>query len=373
MKERLKANIPLVILISIAILFLMNFSLLLQYLGKLLGIIHPLIIGLGIAYVWNILMVKFEKIYFPNSKNEWINKSRRGVCLILALVSIVVIFGLVSLLIIPQVIEAVKLLGKNLPIYYNYAVEWINEHTKNSQVLEEVVKNFDFKEGKEIFQNVFKVLSDWTGNIFGVVSGFFSTVFNIVIALIFAIYILTGKETLMNQGHRMLKAYMPERKIKKIIQVLKLSNEVFTNYVIGQCIEAVIIGVLCAVGMAIFRFPYATMVGSVVGITALIPMVGAYLGAGIGAFMVLTVSPIKMIFFLIFIVILQQLENNLIYPKVVGDSVGLPGIWVLVAVTIGGGLFGVTGILLSVPVAAVMYQLLNEDIEKRNQLISKKK
>lgn len=373
MKERLKANLPLVLLMTIAILVLMNFSGLVQYLGKLLVIINPLIIGLAIAYVWNILMVKFEQIYFPNSKHAWINKSRRGVCLVLALVSILVIFGLVSLLIIPQVIEAVKILGRNFPIYYNYAVDWINEHAENSFVLEEIFKEFDFKEGKEILQNVFKVLSDWTGNIFGVVSGFFSTIFNIIIALIFAIYILTSKETLMYQGHRMMKAYMPEIKIKKIIRVLKLSHEVFTNYVIGQCTEAVIIGVLCAIGMALFGFPYATMVGSVVGLTALIPMVGAYLGAGIGAFMVLTVSPIKMIFFLIFIIILQQLENNLIYPKVVGNSVGLPGIWVLVAVTIGGGLFGVTGILLSVPVAAIVYQLLNEDIEKRNQLISKKK
>ena len=162
-----------------------------------------------------------------------------------------------------------------------------------------------------------------------------------------------------------MDTYLPKETCRKIRAVVKTMDECFHNYIVGQCTEAVILGVLCILGMLLFRLPYATMVGTLVGFTALIPVAGAYIGAAVGAFMILTVSPAKALVFLIFILVLQQLEGNIIYPRVVGQSIGLPAIWVLAAVTVGGGLFGVVGMLLGVPLAATAWKLLGKDMKAR--------
>ena len=160
---------------------------------------------------------------------------------------------------------------------------------------------------------------------------------------------------------------LQERTVKRIARIIRTADETFSSFIIGQCTEAVILGTLCSVGMLIFDFPYAVMIGSFIGVTALIPVVGAYLGAGVGAFMILTVDPLKAVLFLIFIVVLQQLEGNLIYPRVVGSSIGLPGMWVLAAVTVGGGLMGIGGMLFGVPLTATLYKLFRSDVNRRNE------
>ena len=192
------------------------------------------------------------------------------------------------------------------------------------------------------------------------------SVVNFFIGLIFGIYILSGKEKLHSQVSRIMHAYMKERTVARIRYIYRTANETFSSFIIGQCTEAVILGTLCTIGMLLFRFPYAPMIGAFIGATALIPIVGAYLGAAVGAFMILTVDPLKALLFIIFIVVLQQLEGNLIYPRVVGSSIGLPGIWVLAAVTVGGGLGGIGGMLLGVPVAATAYKLIRNDVAGRN-------
>ncbi|MBR5267559.1 MAG: AI-2E family transporter, partial [Lachnospiraceae bacterium] len=198
-----------------------------------------------------------------------------------------------------------------------------------------------------------------------VIGSLFGTMAQFIIGTIFAIYILSSKETLAEKTDNLMKAYMKPTTREKILYVAGTVHETFSAFIVGQCMEAVIIGSLCAVGMMVLKMPYAVMTGTVVGVTALIPVVGAYIGAIIGAFMVFTVNPMQAVIFIVFLLILQQLEGNLIYPKVVGSSIGLPGMWVLAAVTIGGGVFGIGGMLLGVPLTASLYKLLEADVEKR--------
>ena len=192
----------------------------------------------------------------------------------------------------------------------------------------------------------------------------FSGAVTLLLALIFSIYLLLGKEKLGSQFHRLMLRYVKPGIYVKMRYVLSVLNDSFHKYIVDQCTEAVILGALCTAGMLVLNLPYATMTGAVIAFTALIPVAGAYIGAGIGAFMILTVSPVKAIIFLIFIVVLQQLEGNLIYPRVVGSSLGLPAIWVLTAVTLGGGLMGIPGMLLGVPLPAPLYRLVKEDVNR---------
>ena len=212
------------------------------------------------------------------------------------------------------------------------------------------------------------MLTTGVGNVVNTAVNLVSTVFSGIVtalfAFIFSIYLLTGKEKLGQQFDKVMKRYIKVNTYDRIRYVLSVLNESFHKYIVGQCTEAVILGVLCMIGMWILQIPYATMTGAVIAFTALIPIAGGYIGAAIGAFMIMTVSPIKAIIFLIFIVVLQQLEGNLIYPKVVGSSMGLPAIWVLAAVTIGGGIMGIAGMLLGVPLAAALYRLLREDVNR---------
>ena len=202
--------------------------------------------------------------------------------------------------------------------------------------------------------------------LFSAVSSVFSALVTALLALIFAIYLLAGKERLNNQCNRMLDHYLSDRWHSRVMYVVKTLDDCFHRYIVGQCTEAVILGVLCAVGMLLLRLPYAAMIGALIAFTALIPVAGAWIGAGVGAFLILMESPMQALVFLVYILILQQLENNLIYPKVVGSSMGLPGIWVLAAVTVGGGMMGVVGMLLGVPITAAVYRILREDIHKHD-------
>ena len=208
-------------------------------------------------------------------------------------------------------------------------------------------------------------VSDVVGVVFSAVSSVFSGIVTGLLAVIFSVYLLTGKERLKGQWDRVTARYLPQVWRDRLQYVLETLDDCFHKYIVGQCMEAVVLGVLCMIGMGILRLPYAPMVGALMAFTALIPVAGAWIGAGVGAFMILTVSPVQALVFLIFIVILQQLENNLIYPKVVGTSIGLPGIWVLAAVTVGGGLLGVGGMLLGVPITAAVYRIVGDDVRRK--------
>lgn len=361
------------------ILLLITFTVLLYWalnhfevLGKLissvLGIISPFIVGFSIAFVVNVVLRGLEKLWDKHIKNNPIAKFKRGICLTLSIFIVLGIIFAILFIVTPEFMKTMDSFIDMLPSYiktiesrWNSFSETLNKHSI-------VLPEFDIDEEKLIttIGNFLKqkgqIFVDTTINI---TASIFSAIFNFVIAFAFSIYVLAQKESLGNAARRVSTAIFKEEKTEKIFSFVSLVNKSFTNFVTGQLTEAVIIGVLCFVGMLIFAMPYAPAISVLVGFTALIPVFGAFIGTAVGAFLILLVEPIKALWFIIFIIVLQQLEGNLIYPKVVGKSVGLPGILVLAAVTIGGNAFGIVGMLLSVPICSVVYTLAVQAVGKK--------
>jgi predicted PurR-regulated permease PerM len=338
--------------------------------ATVLGTLKPLLYGSAIAYILNILMKRLEKLYFPHSTKAWVGRSRRPVC-VFASIFLVLFFAIFLLvLVIPALGNSLYVLTKDIPTSFERFQNWLSGLAAQAgfSTVQEYLNNLDIN-WNELYNKIGAVLQKGIGNFFtsafsmaNLVASFFITG---VVSVIFAIYMLFEKETLRRQFARLARAYFPEKYRKPIRELANLANESFTNYITGQVLEAFILGVLCGAGMFLLRLPYALMVGVIVGATALIPVMGCYIGAFAGAFLIVTVSPMKMVIFLVFLVILQQVEGNLIYPRVVGGSIGLPGIWVLAAVTVGGGLMGIPGMLIGVPLAATLYKWLRLDVNER--------
>ena len=287
-----------------------------------------------------------------------------------AFVSVVLVVFLLLNIVVPELVAAVELLLSQVPGVIKNLLGWLESKNIVPEDLLAPLANIDWRSKLE---QIFSVLTTGVGNILGtavnVVSSAFSGIVTALFAVIFSIYLLSGKEKLGSQFDCIMKRFMKEKLYTDTRHVLTVLNDSFHKYLVGQFTEALILGGLCTVGMWIFQFPYATMTGAVIAFTALIPVAGGYIGAAIGAFMIMTVSPIKAILFLIYIVVLQQLEGNIIYPRVVGSSMGLPGIWVLAAVTVGGGVMGIVGMLIGVPLAATAYRLLQQSVRKRNAIV----
>ena len=337
-----------------------------SFLSMVLGAFSPLILGFSIAYVLNILMSFYEKIYFPKrADRKFVKKSRRPVCLLGALITLIGIITLIVWLVVPELVSCIHLLVLEIPkgIQKLIATRWIQRVVPESAL--NYLTSMDWMSYvTKLAESITAGLGGAISTVVTAVSSVFSTVVTVFLGIVFSIYMLISKEKLQRHGNTLLKSFTKVRWQRKIGHFLAVLNLCFKNFIVGQCLEAVILGVLCALGMWIFGFPYATMIGALIGFTALIPVVGAFVGAGIGFIMILTVSPLKAVLFLVFILVLQQLEENLIYPKVVGESIGLPAIWVLAAVTVGGSLMGVLGMLVGVPVAAACYHLLKEEVKK---------
>lgn len=340
------------------------------FLREIMAATTPLILGFVIAYLVNILMEFYEARYFTQSNSAAVQKSRRPVCMLLAFSSLILILVCVILLIVPELISCVQLLGNEIPVAWNEALTWVEENI-DAERWDQLTAFLG--DSSWNWQGITKKAVDWFVSGFGgmmeamtaVIAGTFSAMVTLLVSIIFSIYLLVGKEQLTGQIDRVSRHYLKQKWYGKLRYVLEVLNNSFHRFIVGQCAEAVILGALCTIGMYLFRFPYANMVGALIGFTALIPVAGAYIGAGVGVFMIFTVSPLKALFFLIFIVILQQLEGNLIYPRVVGASIGLPGIWVLAAIIVGGGVLGVGGMLLGVPLVATIYQLLRDDMHEQ--------
>ena len=337
--------------------------------GVLFSAASALILGCVIAYVLNILMSFYEKHYFLKNRSKAVEKSKRVVCMLAAMLTLVAVVVLIIGLVLPELAACIRLLIAEIPVAIDSAVTWLEETGLLAIVMtEDAVASLMSINWQEKMTELISVLAAGVGGVAQVavdaVSATVSGVAQFVIGLIFAIYLLIGKETLGGQVNRLMEHYLKPAWNEKIRYVVGIFDNSFHKFIVGQCIEAVVLGVLCIIGMTILRLPYAMMIGTLIGFTALIPVAGAYIGAGVGAFMILTVSPVQALIFLVFVVILQQLEGNLIYPKVVGSSIGLPGVWVLAAVTIGGGIMGIPGMLLGVPTVASVYQLVRNDLNK---------
>lgn len=341
-----------------------------NFLGFLLQLLMPFILGFVIAFVLNILIQLIERKLLNKAKMS--DKSKRNLSLILSLAMVFTFFIVLLLLIIPQLQNTVELFVDNMPMYEENVRELLGKFQIDPEIIREIqegVENFGATAVEFIRNNSDKIVEITLG----VASNVISVFVNLIIAFVFAIYLLAQKEKLLSQLNKVLRAYLPVSKVNKIRDMAKLSNRICASFVSGQCLEAVIIGVLCFIGMLLLGIPYAATISVLIGVTALIPVYGAFLGTIVGAFLIFMVSPIKAVIFVIFILILQQFEGNLIYPKVVGKSVGLPGIWVFVAVTIGASLAGVVGMLISVPIASICYSILATDVNYRIQAKNSKK
>lgn len=344
--------------------------------GLLAGVLSalvPLLIGFVIAYPLNILMSFYERHYFPKSKKKLVAKTRRGVSLVLAIITLVAIVALIVWLVLPQLVECIKLVVAELPGVIDELIIFLDSTGIFS---EDVITSLSEVNWQDTIGDIVSVVSSGMGSVMDVVVSMVSSVAtgvtSALLGIIFAIYVLASKETLGAQFKRLMKHYLPEKVNSKITYVLSVADDSFHNFIVGQCTEAVILGLLCVIGMLILQLPYSGMVGALTAFTSLIPVVGPFIGGGIGAFIIFTQSPVKALIFLIFIVILQQVEGNLIYPRVVGSSVGLPGIWVLAAVTVGGGVMGITGVLLGVPLASVAYRLVKDDLARPDKRLEEK-
>ena len=328
----------------------------------------PLVWGCVIAYVLNILMKKIESLYFPHSTSVLVQKSRRLVSVLLAFVVLFIILLLIINIVLPEFVSSIELIAREIPGVWDEVRAWGIANADQLPAIQQMLEQMDL-DWADSLKKMMNTLAVGAGGMFTSVVGLATSavgkLVRFVIGLIFAIYLLFSKEKLHAQGMKIMEVYLKPQQKEKLLYVLRTVDESFTNFIVGQCMEAVILGVLCALGMTLLRLPYAVMTGTIIGVSALIPVAGAYIGGALGAFMIFTVDPLKALIFLVFLVILQQIEGNLIYPRVVGNSIGLPGLWVLAAVTVGGGVLGVSGMLLGVPLSAALYKIFADDVKRR--------
>lgn len=365
-KIKKQKSVWYLVLIAVLILVIRYFEQITGFLKTVGSVAMPLVMGCGIAYVLNIIMSAMERHYFTKKNAPWVEKTRRPVCMAACIVAVLGIIFLLIRVVAPELINAVLLLGEGVPVYVEKGLTWAVDHSGGIPALKEWLESLAI-DWPKIIQQFLGSLTDILNSTVELVGVLTGSIVRLFMSLIFGIYLLSGKERLLDQAKRILKVFFKEKDYTRLFHVVTVAHHTFTSYIAGQCTEAVILGSLCTVGMLIFRFPYAPMVGALVGATALLPIIGAYIGAIVGAFMILTVSPGQVIPFICFLVILQQLEGNLIYPKVVGGSVGLPGMWILAAVTVGGGLWGIPGMLIGVPMTATVYKLFSEYIHTREK------
>ena len=332
------------------------------------GITSPFILGAVLAFILNVPMRAFERHL------KWIKQDglRRTVAILLTFVALAVVIAGVCWLLIPQLSETIQtLIPKITEFFLGIEAKFQEVLNENPELLEWVYANTDLEsfDWAGLIQQAMTILKN---SVTLIASGAFSAVGNVasavvdaVIGLVFALYCLARKEILARQGRRLIYALLSEQTCDEIVRILRLTNSTFSNFISGQCLEACILGCLFAISMAIFRMPYISLISVLIAVTALVPLVGAFIGCILGSFFILVNDPLQAVFFVIMFLVIQQIEGNLIYPKVVGTSIGLPGMWVLVAVTVGGDLMGVGGMLLMIPVSSVLYTLAREYTNKR--------
>lgn len=331
------------------------------------GVASPFVLGACLAFILNVPMRAFECMV-KGIKSPWF---RRLVAVLLTFLSVLLVLTLVCLLLIPQMIDTVQSLIPKLSSFAAATQGAIKTFmSDNPEMMSWITANTDFvnMDWSSLVQKAASVLgnsvSQILGTTFSAIGSITGALVNIVIAVVFAIYCLFSKEILARQGRKLVYAFLPEKVADRVVRIMRLTNATFSNFLSGQCIEVCILGCLFAVSMAIFRMPYIPLVSVLVAVTAFIPVVGAWVGCVLGAFFILVANPIQAVWFAIMFVVLQQIENNLIYPRVVGTSIGLSGMWVLVAVAVGGEFMGVAGMFLMIPVASVLYTLLSEITHK---------
>lgn len=361
-KRKVKVGIAIAAFTILFFLTLQNLNKLSGVFSFLINAITPFVIGIAIAFVLNLLMVAIEGKLLNHIDDKRFPKLKKFKRPVAVIVTVIIFLGIVSALmsfIIPQLGENIKKLSDNITTYIpalqSFAETTLVKFGINTDLTETITKFLT-----NISNTLLNLIGSAVPKIFDITKAITSGLFNIILGFVISIYLLFSKEILLNQAKRIIYAFMPKTGADYTTHVYRLIKTSFSGFVTGQLTEAVIVGMLCFIGMSIFNMEYALLISVIIGVTNMIPIIGPIIGAVPGVLIMLMVNPMTAVWFALFIFILQQLESSLIYPRVVGDSIGLPGIWVLFAITLGGALFGFTGILLGVPAFAVIYTLVKE-------------
>ena len=372
-KENTKQIIKIVVIAIVLLVALLNIIQIWEIFKVFLNILSPFIWGLAIAFILNIFMTFYENKLFKSRKakknnNKELKQKKNGikrVCSIaLSIITIIAVITIIMLLIIPQFVEVIKNLVINIPDYLENFKFFAMDITEKVPEINNFIQNIQI-DTEALRNGIINISKDVLNVTINQVSNLFSNVVNFFIAIVFAVYILANKEGLKVQAKEFIYARLDKEKADYILKVSRLSRDSFRNFLTGQAKEAVILGVLCAIGMLILGIPYAGPIGALTALTAFVPIVGAFIGGFIGAVLIVAVDPIKAVIFIIFIIVLQQVEGNLIYPHVVGKNIGLPSIWVLVAITIGGSLFGIMGMIVGLPILSIIYAIVTENTKNK--------
>ena len=369
-KENMRKIRELIVFTIVILMALWKYTLVVDVLGFVLNIIFPFLLGGAIAFILNVPMSFLERQIFRNGDagEKPMQRIARPCSLTLTILCVIGIIALVMFVVIPQLGSTFVSLGKSIQDFMPSAILWMEELFHNNEEIMELLGDLNMDWDK-ILDSVVSFFKSGAGNVLNSTMSAAKSIINSVttffIAFVFACYILLQKEKLNVQMKKILYAYLPKRIVEKMLDVCSLTYRTFSSFLTGQCVEALILGFMFFVVMGIFRLPYALLVGILIAFTALIPIFGAFIGCIVGAFLILMVNPVQAFTFVVMFLVLQQIEGNLIYPKVVGNSVGLPSIWVLAAVSIGGSLMGVVGMLVFIPLVSVIYILFRGDVYKR--------
>ncbi|HAT4256083.1 AI-2E family transporter [Clostridium perfringens] len=356
--NKIKDYIFLSTYIILLIFFFINIKDIMNFLYKFLGILKPFIWGIAIAFILNIPVKLIEKNL---GNGKFFKGMKRSFSITLTFLFFILAITLFILFVIPQLLSSISTLMNSIPEYLSQFEKFLEVNAINnsqSQVMMQNIINELLNMWKEILKVTSQIVGTSLGYLLDFTLGITYGVINFFLALILAIYMLASKEILISQLKLIIYAFVSKNKADRIIELGKMCNEMFSKFILGQCTEALVIGVLCFIGMIILKMPYALLISVVIGVTALIPVFGAFLGTIPSAFIILIIDPIKAIWFIIFIIVLQQLEGNLIYPRVVGSSIGLSALWVMFAMIVGGSLFGIIGMLIGIPIFGVVFKIL---------------
>ncbi|MCI6691335.1 MULTISPECIES: AI-2E family transporter [unclassified Clostridium] len=365
--KKLKENILLGTYLIILYFLLLNIKWVTAALGSILGIISPFITAFAMAFVLNLPMKFFENKVFnflDKEKSSFLRNLKRPLSILTTFISVIGFIVALILFVVPQLAASLSTLLDAVPGYMESFEKLLNQYLSSTEILQHIYNTL-MNTWQELLKYFANFLSTSLTGILNTTVSITSGLINFILSLVLTIYMLASKETLIYQIKKILYAFLNNAIVDKILSVSRLTNNTFAKFITGQCIEAIILGVLCFIGMTIFKMPYSLLISVLIGVTALIPVFGAFIGTIPAVFLILIINPIQAIWFVVFILCLQQFEGNIIYPRVVGNSVGLSAIWVMLAMLVGGSTLGLIGMLIGIPLFSVAYQLIKDYTNKR--------
>ncbi len=362
-KEEMKKWITLILIAVISYFLINNFTTVLNILGKIINVLLPFILGGVLAFILNIPMTKIENILLKKIKNKKYKSLVRIISIILSLLLFILVIGFISFLLIPELVENIEALITNIPNLVSEAEDFIlNLLDQHPSIQVEIEKMFTSINTSSLLADALNYIVNGS---LSFISSFISSIITLFTAIIFSIYMLTQKEYLIKGVKKVSFAYLNKEKANKLIEVGSLANKTFSKFISGQCVDAIILGIILFIVLSLFKFPYALLISVLTCITALIPIFGALIAMAVGAILIAITSPLEALLFIVIFQIVQQIEGNFIYPRIVGSSVGLSPLWTLFAITVGGSLFGVVGMIIGLPLASIAYAILRSNVNNK--------